>query len=98
MTALCPLCQRPLGDVNIDRHHLVPKTHGGKVMEPIHRMCHRKIHATFTEKELEKRFHTWEALRAEEPMQTYIEWVKHKDPGLYIGSAETTSRKGKRRR
>lgn len=95
---LCPLCQRPLGEVNIDRHHMVPKTHGGKAMEPIHRICHRKIHATFTEKELEKRFHTWEALRAESPIQNFIEWVKNKDPGLYIGSDETTARKGKRRR
>lgn len=98
MTDVCPLCQRPLGTVNIDRHHLVPKTHGGKVQEPIHRICHRKIHATFTEKELEKRFHTWESLRAEEPIKIFIEWVKNKDPGLYIGSDETQARKGKRRR
>ena len=98
MTLLCPLCQRELGTVNIDRHHLVPKTHGGNVQEAIHRMCHRKIHATFTEKELEKRFHTWESLRAEEPIKVFIEWVKNKDPGLYIGSDETQARKGKRRR
>lgn len=95
---VCPLCHRPLGVVNIDRHHLVPKTHGGKNQEPIHKMCHRKIHATFTEKELEKRFHTWESLRAEAPIKTFIEWVKNKDPALYIGSDETQARKGKRRR
>src|SRR4051794_2967263 len=29
----------------------------------MHRICHRKIHATFSEKELAREFHTWQALR-----------------------------------
>ena len=52
----CPICIRELGDVNVDKHHLIPKTHGGKEKFLIHEICHRKIHATFTEKELEKKF------------------------------------------
>jgi hypothetical protein len=96
--ALCGLCSRPLGDERIQFHHLLPKSQGGKDTVPIHQICHRHVHATFTEKELEKRFHTWESLRAEEPIKVFIEWVKNKDPGLYIGSDETQARKGKRRR
>jgi hypothetical protein len=97
MTTLCPLCHRPLGLENIDRHHLVPKSRKGKVQEPIHKICHRKIHATYTEKELEKRFHTWEELRAQEPIKVFIEWVKDKDPGFYLSTRETADRRGKRR-
>lgn len=48
----CPLCGRPLGTDNIDRHHLVPKSLKGREQFPIHRICHRKIHATFSEREL----------------------------------------------
>ena len=97
MTPLCPLCHRPLGLENIDRHHLVPKSRKGKVQEPIHKICHRKIHATYTEKELEKRFHTWDELRAQEPIKIFIEWVKDKDPGFYLSTRETVDRRGKRR-
>ena len=50
----CPICDRELGNINVDKHHLVPKTRGGKDKFLIHKICHRKIHATFTEKELEK--------------------------------------------
>jgi hypothetical protein len=38
----CPLCGRVLGTVNIDRHHLVPKTFKGREQFPIHKICHRK--------------------------------------------------------
>ena len=47
----CPLCGRPLGTVNIDRHHLVPKSFKGTEQFPIHKICHRKIHSVLTEKE-----------------------------------------------
>jgi hypothetical protein len=81
--ALCPLCGRPLGTENIDRHHLVPRTFKGKEQFPIHKICHRKIHATFSERELLRRFHTWEALRSDADMRAFIDWVAHKPPGFY---------------
>lgn len=94
----CPICDRKLGLINIDKHHLVPKTHGGKAKFWIHKICHRKIHATFTEKELEKTYFTWETLRQHPVIQDFINWVQKKDPSFYIGSAETTERNQKRRR
>jgi len=83
---LCPICDRVLGDDNIDRHHLIPKCHGGKEQFLVHRICHRKIHATFTEKELEKKYHTWEELRAHPDMINFIEWVQKKAPNFYDSS------------
>ena len=96
--AKCPICDRELGEINVDRHHLVPKTHGGKEQFSIHRICHRKIHATFTEKELEKKYHTWDELRAHEDIKSFIAWVAKKPSDYYVGSAETQERNSKRRR
>lgn len=94
----CPLCERELGDENIDRHHLVPKSKGGKVQELIHKICHRKLHATLTEKELAINYHTWASLKAHPEILKFIAWVKKQPLGFYSGSDETSDRKRKRRR
>ena len=91
----CPLCGRILGTVNIDRHHLVPKTFKGKEQFPIHKICHRKIHSAFTEKELMQAFHTWEALRGQEEIQTFVAWVAKKVPGFFSRTASTNRKKRK---
>ncbi len=91
----CPLCGRVLGSENIDRHHLVPKSFKGREQFPIHKICHRKIHSAFTEKELAQRFHTWEALREQEEIRNFIAWVAKKEPGFY---SRTFTTKTKRRK
>lgn len=93
----CPLCGRELGDVNIDRHHLIPKLKKGKDQYPIHRICHRKIHSVFTEAELANYYHTWDRLREHSDIQAFVTWVQKKDPGYYDGSKETARRRSKRR-
>ncbi len=90
---LCPICGRPLGQDNIDRHHLVPKSKGGKIQEFVHRICHRKIHSSFTEKELKKKFNTWEALRSTEELQDFIVWVKSKPIDFYKSSKMSNDQK-----
>lgn len=94
----CPICDRVLGDINVDKHHLIPKTHGGKEKFLIHKVCHRKIHATFTEKELEKKYFTWEELLIHPEIQKFVEWIKKKPIDYYGGSDETQERNGKRYR
>jgi len=87
-----------LGEINVDDHHLVPKTFKGKVKIRLHRICHRKIHATLSERELYNHYNTVERLLEHEQIQTFVKWVQKKDPGFYDGSAETGERKGKRKR
>ncbi len=94
----CPICKRELGTASIDEHHLIPKTFKGKEKFPLHRICHRKIHATFTERELDKYYHTWERILEDENIQSFVRWVSKKEPGFYSGSKETQGRKSKRRR
>ncbi len=92
---LCPLCGRPLGVANIDRHHLVPKSFKGREQFPIHKICHRKIHSVFTERELLRTYHTWDCLRAHADIRTFIDWVAKKPPAFYTATATANSKKHK---
>lgn len=90
---VCPLCGRVLGSSNIDRHHLIPKAFKGKEQFPIHKICHRKIHSAFTEKELLEKLHTWEALRQHEEIQVFIKWVAKKAPAYYSNTVSSNRKK-----
>jgi len=83
--APCPLCGRILvPGPSADEHHLVPKSQRGREKFLVHRICHTKIHATLTEKQLAAQFHTWEALRAHPEIAAFIAWVQKKPP-LFTG-------------
>lgn len=95
---ICPLCDREIAPGEEDKHHLIPKTFRGKEVVPLHKICHRKIHATFTERELLQHYHTIERLREHDVIQSFIQWVKNKPIDFYVKTKETKQRKGKRRR
>jgi len=75
---VCPLCDRVIPHSQRDAHHLVPKSKGGRHTEYLHRICHRQIHALFTETELAKQFNSVEALLAHAGIQRFVAWVKTK--------------------
>ena len=50
-STVCWLCGRPLGR-RVEWHHPTPKSRGGRVVAPVHPICHRAIHASFTNAEL----------------------------------------------
>ena len=88
--APCPLCGRPMSEpAALDAHHLVPRSRGGREAFPIHRVCHRKIHATLTEGELAREFSSWEALRAHPEIAAFVAWVGRRPPGFVDASAKT---------
>jgi 5-methylcytosine-specific restriction endonuclease McrA len=88
----CEVCGRELGTIMVDRHHLVPKTFGGKETFPVHRICHRKIHSVFTERELLKYYHTFDRIREHEQIQKFIKWVNKKPIDFYSGSDNIAKR------
>lgn len=96
MTDKCCICHRPLGDVLIEDHHLTPKTFKGRDTVPIHKICHQKIHSTFSERDLLNYYHTADRIREHEEMQKFIKWVSRKDPGFYDKNRDTAERKRKR--
>ena len=61
----------------------MPKSRGGRETVPVHPICHRTIHATLTNKELERSYATPEALRAHPEIARFIDWVSDKDPDFH---------------
>lgn len=94
----CPICGRELGDKLIEQHHLIPKTFKGKELISIHKVCHRMIHATFCERELQKYYHTVERILSDEKVQRFVDWVQNKPLDFYISIDDTVQRKAKRRK
>jgi len=95
----CPICKRIMIEgPSIDSHHLIPKTYKGKETILIHKICHRKIHASITEKEMKNFYHTIERLLNHTEIQKFIKWIKNKDPEFYSGSKETKKIKLRRKR
>ncbi|MDT9599472.1 HNH endonuclease [Sphingosinicella rhizophila] len=79
---VCFLCGRPLGR-HVQRHHPVPKSRGGRETVAVHPICHRVIHAAFTNKELERGQGSADALRAHPNIAKFIAWVSGKDPDFH---------------
>ena len=75
----CWLCGREMGEI-AEWHHPVPKSRGGKSREPVHPICHRTIHANFSNSDLEKRFSTVTALLAHEEIGRFVAWIANKPP------------------
>lgn len=79
---VCPLCERPIPADQQDAHHLVPRSEGGRDTVLLHRMCHRQLHALFTEVELAREYHSIERLRAHPDMARFLRWVATRPPGF----------------
>jgi hypothetical protein len=93
---VCPLCERPIPLSQQDAHHLVPKSHGGVQTAVMHRICHRQIHALFTETELARQYATVEALKQPEEMARFIRWVQTKPDAFFEKSRKSQRLKSRR--
>lgn len=89
----CPLCERDMLLHNLTKHHLVPKSCGGRVTEKICRTCHRQLHALFANKELEKELNSVETLKENTDIQKYLAWVANKNPDKYFQADKPERRK-----
>lgn len=88
---VCPLCRRPL-DGKVTHHHLYPQKYGRKKgrkarakefpVVSLHRICHRMIHALFSEKYLAEHLNTIETLRAHPEMQSFLAFIAEKPPSF----------------
>ena len=79
---LCALCGRPLGR-RVERHHVVPRSEGGRDTAPVHPICHRAIHAAVPNRLLARAYPTLEALRGHEDIARFLRWVANKPPDFH---------------
>ncbi len=87
---LCPICERP--NYRPSDHHMVPRSRGGKSTETICCDCHRAIHSSFSNKELEETFHTVEALLTNETFAKMIKFISKQDPGGRVSTKKSKER------
>lgn len=87
----CPLCERP--NYFPSDHHMVPRSRGGKATSTICADCHRAIHATFSNKELELEYHTPEALLAHPQFRGTVVFLRKQDPRRRNKTVRTNRRK-----
>lgn len=87
----CFLCDRPLG-ATVQWHHAVPKSRGGRETVPVHPICHKTIHATLTNKELERGYASAKALRSHPELARFIVWVSGKDPDFHAPTRRKTGK------
>lgn len=73
----CWLCERPLGDI-VQWHHPVPKAKKGKIKVPIHPICHKTIHANFTNNELARIGDQADVIRDNPAIAKFVAWIANK--------------------
>jgi len=78
----CWLCERELGTV-VEWHHPVPKSRGGRSTVALHPICHRTLHATFGNKELERIGEDVAALRENAEIGKFLRWIAGKSPDFH---------------
>lgn len=78
----CWLCERPLGDV-VEWHHPVPKSRKGKVTVAVHPICHRTLHAAFTNAQLARIGDDVAKLRTDPAITKFLTWIADKPPDFH---------------
>ncbi|GGY98432.1 hypothetical protein GCM10011614_11960 [Novosphingobium colocasiae] len=82
----CWLCARPLGQ-RVEWHHPIPRSRGGRATVPLHPICHRTIHALFTNSQLAKLPPEPAALADEPAMVRFLCWIASKPPDFHAATA-----------
>ncbi|MFN3510806.1 MAG: HNH endonuclease [Tsuneonella troitsensis] len=80
--ATCWLCDRPLG-LRFQQHHTVPKAKKGRDTVPVHPICHRAIHANFTNAELSRIGGDRAVLLENAALAKFVSWVAGKPPDFH---------------
>lgn len=81
-TGPCWLCARPLGR-RVEWHHPHPKSRGGRETVPVHPICHRAIHAHFSNAELARLSAEGTTLRQHPELRRFLDWIASKPPDFH---------------
>lgn len=97
MNGKCELCGRE--DIELTRHHLLPKEEGGKEehVALICSDCHRHIHALYDNKELAVRLYTINSLKDDERISKYLKFIKKQPSSKKVRVKKSLERRSKKR-
>lgn len=80
--SVCWLCRRPLGN-RVEWHHSVPKSRGGRATVPLHPICHRTLHKSFTNAELARMGEERDKLLDDGRIAPFLRWIDGKPPDFH---------------
>ncbi len=78
----CWLCHRPFART-MQWHHTVPKAKKGRDTVPLHPICHKTIHANFTNAELARIGADRDRLLETEAIAKFVGWIATKPPDFH---------------
>ncbi len=78
----CWLCSRPF-ETLIQWHHPVPKAKKGRVKVPVHPICHKTIHANFSNTELARIGDNPDIVREHDAVAKFVRWIIAKPPDFH---------------
>ncbi|MGV3511753.1 MAG: hypothetical protein ACO1OX_07075 [Novosphingobium sp.] len=61
----------------------MPKSRGGRATEAVHPICHRTLHATFSNADLGRIGGDVGALKANQDIARFLSWIAKKDPDFH---------------
>ncbi|WP_411675083.1 HNH endonuclease [Deinococcus radiophilus] len=78
----CALCERTV--LRLTEHHLIPRSQGRRRGHKVAELptvmlcpaCHKFLHRTFSNAELESEYSSLEALRSHPDVQKFVAWVR----------------------
>lgn len=78
----CWLCKRPIGNL-LQWHHPVPRAKKGRGTVPVHPICHKAIHANFTNAQLGRIGDDRERIAGHEAVAKFLDWIADKPPDFH---------------
>jgi hypothetical protein len=94
--ATCWLCHRAIAS-RVQWHHPVPRARKGRATVPVHPICHRTIHAHFTNAQLARIGDDRDRLAREPAVARFLEWIADKPPDFHAPTHGGPVRGGRRR-
>jgi len=74
----CPICRREVPEGCWEKHHLIPKSKGGKETITVCINCGDQIHKLLSLKELKTTYNTSETICSHPDIQKWIAWIQKK--------------------
>ena len=84
----CWLCGRGFATL-IQWHHQVPRAKKGRATVPVHPICHKAIHANFTNAELARMGDDPARLREREAIARFLRWIADKPCDFHAPTRRT---------